>query len=95
MSFEGGLEELKPVPKNVKADLDLLGKYENDLQYLRNGKMSIEKKLVDEGIDDETINKKLQKLDKSITKLTKMVDDYRNNIQKRIDESEEDSEEDD
>lgn len=93
MSFEGGMEELKPEPKvdiihhYIKSELDLLDKYENDLEYLRNGKMTIERKMVEDDIDDETINKKLRKLDKSIEKLTKMIENYREDIQNRIDYS--------
>lgn len=88
MSFKDGMKELKPEPKVAKGELDLLDKYEHDLEYLRNGKITIERKMAEDGIDNEIINKKLHKLDRSIKKLTKLVDDYRENIQNRIDHSE-------
>lgn len=87
MSIDADVEALKPSPKPIHTELDLLGKYQNDLSYLEHGKMIIEKKLSDQGIDDEIVNKKLDKLNKSIEKLKSLIEQYEKELNKEADES--------
>ncbi len=92
MSLAGDVEALKPTYKPLVTELDLLGKYQNDLSYLEHGKMLIEKKLADQGIDDEIVNKKLDKLNKSIEKLKSLIEQYEKELEKEADESGDSSE---
>ena len=86
MSFKPDMEPLKPDAKFIKGNLDLLSKYESDLEFLKNGKMTIERQMAEKGIADDVVDKKLAKLTKSITKLESMVRDYRNQIEKAQEE---------
>jgi uncharacterized membrane protein YgaE (UPF0421/DUF939 family) len=92
MSLAGDVEALKPSYKPLHTELDLLGKYQNDLSYLEHGKMFIEKKLADQGINDEIVNKKLDKLNKSIEKLKSLIEQYEKELEKEADESGDSSE---
>ncbi len=68
---EDGLEDLKPSPK-----LDVITKYRNDLDFLKNAKMIIERELTEKNIADEEIDKRLAKLSKSISKLENMIAEW-------------------
>ena len=80
MSISDDLEVLKPTPKPLKTELDLLSKYQSDLDYLKNGKMISERHMVEEGIEDKVINKKMRKLNKSIERLEKLIEDYEKDL---------------
>ena len=86
MAFSPDAEPLKPDAKFIQGNLDLLGKYKSDLDFLKNGKMTIERNMAEKGIDDATADKKLRKLTKSIEKLEQMVEDYQNQIEKAQEE---------
>lgn len=81
---DADLEILKPTPKPIKTELDLLGKYQSDLDYLKNGKMIIERHMAEEGIDDEVINKKMSKLNKSIERLEELIENYEKDLGEKI-----------
>ena len=72
---DNGLNELKPAAKNVGA-LDMLGKFKSDLRRLENGKMVIERTLTEKGISDNEIDKKLERINKSIETLKQMIKDF-------------------
>ena len=72
---DNGLNELKPAAKNVGA-LDMLGKFKSDLRRLENGKMIIERTLTEKGISDNEIDKKLERINKSIETLKQMIKDF-------------------
>ena len=72
---DNGLNELKPAAKNVGA-LDMLGKFKSDLRRLENGKMVIERTLTEKGISDNEIDKKLERIKKSIETLKQMIKDF-------------------
>ena len=69
------LEIAKPNPKNVKS-FNLLEKYKNDLQYLENGKMLIERRMAEDGIEDATADKQLKRLTNSIETLRNLISTY-------------------
>ena len=87
MSLEGDLEAIKPSPHNVNDELDVISKYEADLEYLKNGKMIIERRMAEAGISDEMVNKKLSKLNKSIKRIGKLIDDFKNDLNNLDDET--------
>ena len=72
---DNGLNELKPDAKNVGA-LDMLGKFKSDLRRLENGKTIIERTLTEKGISDNEIDKKLERINKSIETLKQMIKDF-------------------
>lgn len=72
---DNGLNELKPAAKNVGA-LDMIGKFKSDLRRLENGKMIIERTLTEKGISDNEIDKKLERINKSIETLKQMIKDF-------------------
>lgn len=72
---DNGLNELKPAAKNV-GSLNMISKYKSDLQRLENGKMTIERTLIEKGISDSEIDKKLKQLNKSIETLKQMIKDF-------------------
>lgn len=90
MSIEN-IDAAKPEPKDVP--LNFLDKYKTDLNYLKNGKMIIERRMVEKGIDDDTIDKKLSKLSKSIERLENLIKDYEKEIEDEIDDSSDDIDE--
>jgi hypothetical protein len=69
------LSILKPEPKLVRS-LDILTKAKSDLDRLENGKLAIEKYMVDAGINDTEANKKLERLNNSINRLKTLISDY-------------------
>lgn len=69
------LEIAKPEPKNIKS-FNLLEKYKNDLQYLENGKMLIERRMAEDGIEDATADKQLKRLTNSIETLRNLISNY-------------------
>lgn len=77
---DNGLNELKPAPKNVGI-LNVVDKYKSDLSFLKNGKSTIERRIIDEGIDNERINKQLDRLGKSIEKLEKLIQEYEDKLE--------------
>lgn len=93
MSIEN-IDDLKPSPKVAHSDaklspedtLDFLGKYRNDLEFLKNGKISIERSMSEKGIDNEVITKKLKKLTKSITHLEQMINEFEENNAQDVDD---------
>lgn len=89
MSIEN-IDTAKPEAKN--AELNFLEKYKTDLTYLKNGKMTIERRMVEKGIDDEVIDKKLRKLTKSIERLEQLISNYEKEIENDIDDSSDSSE---
>lgn len=72
---DNGLNELKPAAKNVGA-LDMIGKFKSDLRRLENGKTIIERTLTEKGISDNEIDKKLERINKSIETLKQMIKDF-------------------
>lgn len=72
---DNGLNELKPAAKNVGA-LDMIGKFKSDLRRLENGKTIIERTLTEKGISDNEIDKKLERINKSIKTLKQMIKDF-------------------
>lgn len=81
---DNGLNELKPAPKNV-GNLNILDKYKSDLSFLQNGKSTIERRIVNEGIDNERINKQLKRLSDSIEKLEKLIKDFEDRLEDDLD----------
>lgn len=75
MSFENGLDALKPSAKTI-PNLDLINKFKSDLNFLETGKLDIEKTLAEKGIEDEVIDKKMRKLNRAIERLTKLINAY-------------------
>lgn len=69
------LEITKPEPKNVKP-FNILEKYKNDLQYLENGKMLIERRMAEDGVEDATADKQLKRLTNSIETLRNLISTY-------------------
>jgi septation ring formation regulator EzrA len=86
------MEAIKPSPRLVN-NMDVIGKYEADLEYLKNGKMIIERQMAEKGMSDEVVNKKLSKLTKTIERIDKLLEDFKNDL-KDLDEDAEDSDED-
>ncbi len=81
---DNGLNELKPAPKNV-GELNVLDKYKSDLSFLQNGKSAIERRIINEGVDDERINKQLKRLSKSIEKLEKLIKEFEDKLESDLD----------
>ena len=58
--------------------LDICEKYRRDLEFLKNGRTRIEDTLSHSGIDDATISKKLEKLNKSINTIENLIEEFEN-----------------
>ena len=58
----------------------VLSKYISDLELLEQGRTNISENMNHSGINNEIINKKLHKLDKSIDKLRNLIDDFKQTI---------------
>ena len=58
--------------------LDICEKYRRDLEFLKNGRTRIENTLSHSGIDDATISKKLEKLNKSINTIENLIEEFEN-----------------
>lgn len=58
--------------------LDICEKYKRDLEFLKNGRARIEDTLSHSGIDDKTISKKLEKLNKSIDTIETLIEEFEN-----------------
>lgn len=55
----------------------VLSKYISDLELLERGRANISENMNHSGINNEIINKKLHKLDKSIDKLRNLIDEFK------------------
>ena len=76
MSFEGGVENLKPEAKIVEP-LDFVGKCKNDIELLKDAKRRIESIIEEKKLTpDEHTTSQLNRLDKSIKKLEKLVENW-------------------
>lgn len=74
------MENNSSANKNTKSqELDILGKYKGDLAFLENGRENVYNSLKHSDISSELINKKLERLDKSIAKLRSMIEEFENN----------------
>jgi hypothetical protein len=76
MAIEG-IENAKPDAKNL-GGLNVIGKYREDLDRLKSARDKVKQRVEDHGIEDDEIKRKLEKLDKSIETLQRLVDDYEN-----------------
>jgi len=54
----------------------VLDKYKNDLDFLIHGRDQIIQQLKHDNIEDDVINKKLSKLNKSIAHLSSLIEEY-------------------
>lgn len=61
-----------------EQQLDICEKYRRDLEFLKNGRTRIEDTLSHSGIDDATISKKLEKLNKSIDTIENLIKEFEN-----------------
>lgn len=55
----------------------IISKYESDLDLLKQGRIGICEQMSHSGIDNNIINKKLKKLDKSIETLQKLIEEFK------------------
>ena len=76
MAIEG-IENAKPDAKNL-GGLNVIGKYREDLDRLKSARDRVKQRVEDHGIENDEIKNRLEKLDKSIETLQRLVDDYEN-----------------
>ena len=76
MAIEG-IENAKPSAKNL-GGLNVIGKYREDLDRLKSARDRVKQRVEDRGIENDEIKNRLEKLDKSIETLQRLVDDYEN-----------------
>ena len=77
-------ENTSSTNKKIKNDRDdqlqkemIISKYESDLELLKRGRIGICEQMSHSGIDNNVINKKLKKLDKSIETLQKLIEEFK------------------
>lgn len=76
MAIEG-IENAKPAAKNL-GGLNVIGKYREDLDRLKSARDRVKQRVENNGIEDDEIKSRLEKLDTSIETLQRLVDDYEN-----------------
>ncbi len=76
MAIEG-IENAKPAAKNL-GGLNVIGKYREDLDRLKSARDRVKQRVEDNGIENDEIESKLEKLDQSIEMLQRLIDDFEN-----------------
>lgn len=76
MAIEG-IENAKPAAKNL-GGLNVIGKYREDLDRLKSARDRVKQRVEDNGIENDEIESKLEKLDQSIEILQRLIDDFEN-----------------
>ena len=76
MAIEG-IENAKPSAKNL-GGLNVVGKYREDLDRLKSARDRVRQRVEDTGIEDSEIESRLERLDKSIETLQRLIDDFEN-----------------